>query len=80
MKNMSDSNKRDALEGKRERNRKQRITGIKRWVEYIKTHDSDEWGDQQNRLINSQIESARQSDIDIEHRRRVEQAGRDRSQ
>lgn len=79
MKNMSDSNERDSLEGKRERNRQQRIAGIKRWVEYIRAHDSDEWGEQQNRLINSQLESARQSDIDIEHRRRVERAGRDRS-
>jgi len=77
---MSDSNRREDLEAKHERNRQQRISSIKRWVEFIKTHDSDEWGDQQNRLINSQLESARQSDIDVEHRRRVERAGREYSE
>jgi hypothetical protein len=30
---MSDSNAREELEAKHERNRQQRITGIKRWVE-----------------------------------------------
>lgn len=76
---MTDSNGLDDLEAKRERNRQQRIEAVKRWVEYIKTHDADDWGDQQNRLINSQLESARQSDIDVEHRRRVDRAGRERS-
>jgi hypothetical protein len=75
---MSDSNGREALEAKRERIREQRIAAIKRWVEYIKSHDADEWGDQQNRLVNSQLEAARQSEIDVEHRRRVDRAGRDR--
>jgi hypothetical protein len=74
---MSDSNTPDELEAKHERNRQQRVAGIKRWVEYIKTHDVDEWGDQQNRLVDSQLESARESDIDVDHRRRVERAGRD---
>lgn len=76
---MSDSNARDELEAKRERNRQQRVTGVKRWVEFIRTHAADEWGEQQNRLVDSQLESARQSDIDVEHRRRVAQAGRDHS-
>lgn len=56
------------------------IAGIWRWVEYIETYDSDEWGDRQNRLGDSQLESARQSDIDVEHRRRVARAGRDDSE
>lgn len=76
---MSDSNTRDDLEAKHELNRQQRVSSIKRWVEFIKTHDADEWGDQQNRLVDSQLESARQSDIDIEHRRRVARAGREHS-
>lgn len=75
---MTDSNRRDALDRKHDRNREQRIQGIKRWVEYIREHDPDAWGAQQNRLVDSQLESARQSDIDAEHRRRVEQASRDR--
>lgn len=76
---MTDSDTRDLTE-KRERNRQQRIRSIKRWVEYIRTHDADEWGDQQNRLVDSQLESARQSGIDVEHRRHVEEAGRERSE
>ena len=76
---MNDSDAREALDAKRERNREQRLEAIKRWVEYVKTHDASEWGEQQNRLVDSQLESARQSGIDVEHRRRVERAGRDRS-
>lgn len=76
---MSDSNTRDELKAKHEQNRQQRVESIKRWVEFIKTHDADEWGDQQNRLVDSQLESARQSDIDIEHRRGVARAGREHS-
>lgn len=74
---MNDSNGRDALDAKHERNRQRRLKAIKRWVKYVKTHDPDEGGDQQNRLVDSQLESARQSGIDAEHRRRVERAGRD---
>lgn len=73
---MTDSSGRDALDKKHARNREQRIRGIKRWVEYIREHDPDDWGEQQNRLIDSQLESARQSDIDAEHRWRVERASR----
>lgn len=73
---MTDSNARDTLEAKHERERERRLSGIKRWVEYIKTHDPEEWGDQQNRLIDSQLESARQSDIDIDHRKRVADVGK----
>lgn len=76
---MTDSNARDTLDEKHERNRQQRLQAIKRWVEYIETHDADEWGEQQNHLVNSQLESARQSDIDVDHRQRVERAGRDYS-
>lgn len=76
---MSDSNARDDLEAKHERNRQHRVNSIKRWVAFIKTHDADEWGPQQNRLINAQLESARQSDLDIDHRRRVARAGRNHS-
>ena len=76
---MTDSNARDELEAKHERNRQQRIKSVKRWVEFIKTHDADEWGEQQNRLIDSQLRSARQSELDIDHRRRVARAGRDHS-
>lgn len=75
---MNDSNRRDALDRRRERNRAQRIQAVKRWVEYIRSNDPEDWGAQQNRLVNSQLESARQSDIDVEHRLRVEKTSRDR--
>ena len=48
---MDDSNARNDLAAKRERNRQRRLAAIERWIEYIETHDPDEWGDQQNRLI-----------------------------
>jgi hypothetical protein len=35
---MSDSNARERLDAKHERNREQRIEGIKRWVEYIESN------------------------------------------
>ena len=31
---------------------------IKRWAEYVRTHDDREWSRQQNRLIDSQLQSA----------------------
>jgi len=73
---MNDSDAREALDAKHDRNREQRLEGIKRWVEYIETHDPSEWGDQQNQLVDSQLESARQSGIDADHRRRVERSKR----
>lgn len=75
---MSDSNARDALAAKRERNREQRIEAVKRWVEYIEENPASTWGEQQNRLVDSQLESARQSGLDAAHYRRIERAGRDR--
>ncbi|AGB15650.1 hypothetical protein Halru_1032 [Halovivax ruber XH-70] len=77
---MAKATEQESLDEKRDRNRQQRLTAIKRWVEYIETHDPEVWGEQQNRLIDSQLKSARESDIDVEHRRRVAKAGRDRSQ
>lgn len=71
---MSDSNGRDALAEKRERNRELRVEAIKRWVAYIQEHPPETWGEQQNGLVNSQIESARESGLDVEHRRRIEGA------
>lgn len=76
---MSDSSEPDALAAKHERNREQRVEAVKRWVEYIREHPAEDWGGQQNRLVNSQIESARESGLDVEHRRRVHEAGRERS-
>ncbi|WP_236044559.1 hypothetical protein [Haloarcula salinisoli] len=46
---MTDSNTRDELDAKRERNKQQRIEGIKRWVEYIKSEPPETWGHSRTR-------------------------------
>jgi len=47
------------LEEKHARNREERIQFIKEWAEYVRTHPDDEWGEQVNKLVNSQIRAAR---------------------
>ena len=39
---------------------KDRIEFIKFWANYVRTHDDREWSGQQNRLIDSQINSVRE--------------------
>lgn len=39
-----------------ERNFKERLSFIKVWAEYVKTHSDEDWSEQQNLLINSQFE------------------------
>lgn len=75
---MSDSELRDALADKHERNREQRIESVKHWVRFIENNPPEVWGAQQNRLVDSQLRSARESGLDADHYRRVERAGRDR--
>jgi len=36
-------------------NFKERLEFIKFWADYIKTHKDEDWSEQQNMLINSQI-------------------------
>ena len=74
---MTDSNDRDALIAKHERNRERRLEAVKRWVAYIREHPADVWGPQQNRLVNAQLDAAQASDLDIEHRQRVADVERD---
>lgn len=52
---MPNSNECDADQ---RRNAEQRRAMIKRWAEYVRTHDDEEWSRQQNRLIDSQLQSA----------------------
>lgn len=47
------------LEEERERNREQRRAFVKRWAEYVKTHDDREWSRQQNTVIDSQLKMAK---------------------
>ena len=47
-----------AFEDDHQWNTEQRRAMIKRWAEYVRTHDDEEWSRQQNRLIDSQLQSA----------------------
>jgi hypothetical protein len=47
------------LERKHARNREERIQFIREWAEYVRTHPDDDWGEQVNKLVNSQIRAAR---------------------
>lgn len=52
------------LEAKHARNRNQRRTEIRRWAEYVRTNPDEEWGQQVNTLVDSQIASARHHEDD----------------
>lgn len=68
---MSDSNARNDLTAKHERNRELRIEGIKRWVEYIESEPAETWGPQQNAIVNDQLDAARSVETSADHRQRV---------
>lgn len=74
---MRDSNERDALAEKHERNREQRLAEIKHWVEYVESTPPETWGEQLNRLVDSQLDAARGADVSAEQYRRVAEAGRE---
>lgn len=48
----------DECEDTHRRNTEQRRAMIKRWAGYVRSHDDEEWSPQQNRLIDSQLQSA----------------------
>jgi hypothetical protein len=68
---MNDSNARERLDAKHERNREQRIEGIKRWVEYIESEPPETWGPQQNAIVDDQLDAARSVRTSSSHRQRV---------
>jgi hypothetical protein len=68
---MSDSNLSDRLASKHEQNRQERLAGIRRWIEYMREQPPEVWGAQQNNLVNSQLESARETALPAEHEQRV---------
>ena len=68
---MSDSNLSDQLAAKHEQNRQERLAGIRQWIEYIRDQPPEVWGTQQNKLVNSQLESARETALPAEHEQRV---------
>lgn len=74
---MSDSNARDRLAAKHERNREQRLQAIKRWVAYIQSEPPETWGPQQNQVVNEQLDAATHADVSAAHRQFVEQVAGD---
>jgi hypothetical protein len=73
---MTDSDPLEELRAKHERNREQRLDAVKAWAAYVKEQPVEVWAPQQNRLIDSQLETARQSEAGP--RLRIEDAKRDR--
>ncbi|MFP8956447.1 hypothetical protein ACLI4Y_06945 [Natrialbaceae archaeon A-CW3] len=68
---MSDSNVREHLDAKHERNREQRIEGIKRWIEYIRSEPPETWGPQQNAVVNGQLDAAQSVQTSASHQQHV---------
>jgi hypothetical protein len=69
--NMSDSSAPDHLEAKHERNREQRMEGIKRWVQYIRSEPPERWGPQQNAVVNGQLDAAQSVGTSAAHQQHV---------
>lgn len=77
---MTDSDKREALAEKHERNRKQRLEHIKQWAAYIRSEPPERWGPQLNSLVDSQLEAARNTGLSAKQRKRIERISRTRSE
>lgn len=65
---MSDSNARERLDAKRDRDREQRIEGVKRWVEYIRSEPAETWGPQLNAVVDDQLDAAQSVRTSASHR------------
>ena len=68
---MSDPNAPEHPDAKHERNREQRIEGIKRWVVYIKSEPPEKWGPQQNAVVNNQLNAAQSLQMSASHQQHV---------
>jgi hypothetical protein len=44
----------------RDRNAEERRAFIKQWAEYVRTHDDEEWSRQQKKVVDSQLQSAKE--------------------
>jgi hypothetical protein len=54
-----------------QRDPEQRRAAVRRWVEYIKTHPPEEWGPQQNAVVDGQLTAAQAADLSAEHHQEV---------
>jgi len=68
---MTDSNVHNQLAAKYERNREQRITAVKRWVEYIQSEPVDKWGPQQNAIVDGQLDAAHHAQLSAAHHQQI---------
>lgn len=68
---MTDSDVRDHLDAKRERNEQRRIEAVKRWVDYIESEPPEKWGPQQNTVVDAQLEAAQEAGHSTAHRQFV---------
>lgn len=48
----------DAFERSQRANREERRAFIRRWAEFVRAHDDEEWSRHQNKLIDSQLQTA----------------------
>lgn len=72
---MRDSSRSDALDAKHRANRAARLEDVKRWVAYVREQPPEVWGAEQNRVVNAQLASARETDTSPEHEQRVRAFG-----
>jgi hypothetical protein len=49
----------DSFAEKHARNRAERRREIREWAAYVRTHPDEDWGEQVNRVVDSQLQSAR---------------------
>lgn len=70
---MSDSNGSSDLPDADER-RNARLEQIRQWADYIQREDPEVWGPQLNRLVNAQLDAARDAGITVEELAQIEAA------
>jgi len=54
----------ESFEEKHERIRERRRERVVEWAEYVRSVPDEEWGEQVNRLVDAQLESARHHEDD----------------
>lgn len=73
---MTDSNAGEHRRDAQTRNER-RLRGIKRWVEHIQETPPEQWGPEQNAVVNAQVDAARSSELDAEHYEEIERLARE---
>lgn len=74
---MNNSNGPEGRSGKHKLAHEQRIEGIKRWVDYIKSRPPEIWGPQQNAVVDGQLDAARSVQDSAAHQQHVKNVARE---